>query len=132
MRTSVSIVLIALLLVPTVSVSPAQAQTAHAAPQATLDAALRQHAADAAQDRELVQRVLQRAEVRDVAGRMGVDLRRAEGAVATLSDQELAQVAAQARQVDETLAGGASTLVISTTTIIIALLIVILLVVAID
>jgi hypothetical protein len=130
MRTSVSILLIALLLVP--AVPRAEAQTAHAAPQAALDDALRQHAADAAGDREIVQRVLQRMEVKEVAGRLGVDVRRAEGAIATLSDQELSQVAAHARQVDESLAGGASTLVISTTTIIIALLIVILLVVAID
>jgi hypothetical protein len=63
---------------------------------------------------------------------MGIDLRRAEGAIATLSEQDVAQVAAQARQVDEALAGGASTLVISTTTIIIALLIVILIIVAVD
>jgi hypothetical protein len=130
MRTSVSILLVVLLLVP--AVPRAQAQSAHAAPEAALDAALRQHAADATRDRELVQRVLQRSEVKDVAGRMGVDLRRAEGAVATMSDQELAQVAGQARQVDGALAGGASTVVISTTTIIIALLVVILIIVAVD
>ena len=89
MRTSVSMVLVVLLLVP--AVPRAQAQTAHAAPQAALDAALRQHTADAAGDREVVLRVLERAEVKTVAGRMGVDLRRAEGAIATLSEQDLAQ-----------------------------------------
>jgi len=130
MRTSVSILLVVLLLVP--AVPRAEAQTAHAAPQAALDSALRQHAAEAARDRELVLRVLQRSEVKDVAGQMGIDLRRAEGAVATLSDQDLAQVAAHARQADAALAGGASTLVISTTTIIIALLVVILIIVAVD
>jgi hypothetical protein len=130
MRTSVSIVLMVLLLVP--AVPRAQVQTPHAAPQAALDAALRQHAADAAGDREVVLRVLERAEVKTVAGRMGVDLRRAEGAIATLSEQDLAQAAAHARQVDEALAGGASTVVISTTTIIIALLVIILLIVALD
>jgi hypothetical protein len=130
MRTSVSILLMLLLLVP--AVPRAQAQTAHAAPQAALDAALRQHSADAAGDRDVVLRVLERAEVKTVAGRMGIDLRRAEGAIATLSEQDLTHVAAQARQVDQALAGGASTVVISTTTIIIALLVIILLVVAID
>ena len=128
MRTSVSILLVVLLLVP--AVPRAQAQTAHAAPQAALDAALRQHAADAASDRELVLRVLERSEVKTVAGRMGVDLRRAEGAIATLSEQDLAQIAAPARQVDQALAGGASTVVISTTTIIIILLLVIILIIA--
>ena len=130
MRTSVSILLVTLLLVP--AVPRAEAQSTHAAPQAALDAALLQHDAAVAADREVVLRVLENAEVKAVAGRMGVDLRRAAGAVTTLEGEELAQVAAQARQVDQALAGGASTVVISTTTIIIALLVVILIIVAVN
>jgi hypothetical protein len=49
--------------------------------------------------------------------------------VATLDGEELANLAAQARQVEGQLAGGQSTVTISTTLIIIALLIIILIVV---
>jgi len=63
---------------------------------------------------------------------MGVDLRQAKNAVTTMDAQQLAQVSAQAKAVDQALAGGASTVVISTTTIIIALLVVILIIVAVD
>ena len=63
-------------------------------------------------------------------GKYGVDIRRADSAVATMNGSELASVAAQARQADEALAGGASTVTISTTTIIIGLLVLILLIVA--
>jgi hypothetical protein len=108
----------------------AQAQTTHAAPQAVLDAAVRQHAASADEARAAVLRVLERSEVKAVAGRAGIDLRTVAGAVATLDAGQLAAVAAQAQQVDRALAGGASTIVISTTTIIIALLILILVIVA--
>ncbi len=108
----------------------AQAQTSHAAPQAALDAAVRQHAASADEERAAVLRVLERSEVKEVAGRAGIDLRTVAGAVAALDAGQLAAVAAQAQQVDRALAGGASTIVISTTTIIIGLLILILIIVA--
>jgi len=129
--------LFALVLVTLVSLGTAtralaaDGQTAaHTAPQAALDAALQQHAADAAADREAVLRVLDHAEVKDVAGRIGIDLRQAKNAVETMDAGQLAQVSAQAKAVDQALSGGASSLVISTTTIIIALLVVILIVVA--
>jgi hypothetical protein len=123
--TVLSIGLMSLTVVPQV-----YAQQSHAAPQAALDAALQQLAAATAADREAVMRVLDRAEVKTVAGRMGVDLRQAKSAIATLDGEQLSQVSAQARQVDQALAGGASTVVISTTTIIIALLALILIIVA--
>ena len=100
------------------------------APAAALDAlvAAQVRADDA--NRKIVQDVLGRSEVRDVAAKAGLDLERATQVVSTLSGAELQEVAAQAQRVDNSLAGGASTVVISTTTIIIVLLIVILLVVA--
>lgn len=133
MRTSV-LVLAILFSVTMVSRATAadQAAGAHAAPQAALDAALQQHTSAAAADRQAVLRVLDQAQVKEVAGRMGVDLRQAKGAVATLDGAQLAQVSAQARAVDQALAGGASTVVISTTTIIIALLVLILIIVAVN
>jgi len=105
---------------------------AHSAPQAVLDAALQQHTVAAVADRDAVLRVLDHAQVKEVAGRMGVDLRQAKSAVATMDAPQLAQVSAQAKTVDQALAGGASTVVISTTTIIIALLVVILIIVAVN
>jgi len=109
-----------------------QTTSPHVASQAALDAALQQHSAATAADREAVLRVLDHAQVQEVAGRMGVDLRQAKHAVATMDGQQLAQVSAQAQAVDRALTGGASTIAISTTTIIIALLIVILIIVAVD
>jgi len=97
-----------------------------------LDAAVSQHVQAADQDRETVRLFLQRGDVRAIAGRYGVDIRRAESAVTALDATELASVAAQARQADQALAGGASTVTISTTTIIIALLVLILVIVAVN
>lgn len=128
MRTFVTVLLVGLVFM--MPVPEVYAQESHAAPQAALDAALQQHAAAAAADRDTVMRVLDRPEVQAIAGRIGVDLRQAKSAVATLDDSRLAQVSEQARQVDQALAGGASSVTISTTMIIIGLLILILLIVA--
>jgi hypothetical protein len=65
-----------------------------------------------------------------MAGKYGIDLRRAESTVATMNAADLASVAAQAREADRALAGGASTVTISTTAIIIGLLLLILIIVA--
>ena len=128
MRTSISVLAILIL----VSTAVPRAQGSHAAPQSALDAALQQHASATTADRETVLRVLEHPEVTAVAGTAGVDLRRAASAIATLDGERLAQLAAQARQVDEALAGGQSRVVISTTLIIIALLVLILIIVAVD
>ena len=130
MRTTVSIV--AVLLMVLTAMPRVQAQTSHAAPQSALDAAVQQHAGSVVADRDAVLRVLGRSEVKSVAEKAGIDLRRATGAVATLDGDALAQVAAQAQQVEEALAGGQSRVVISTTLIIIVLLVLILLIVAVD
>jgi hypothetical protein len=110
----------------------APAPASHTASQSAIDAALQQHVASAAADRADLLRVLANPEVKAVADKAGLDLRRATTAVASLEGQELGQLAAQARQVDQALAGGQSRIVISTTVIIIALLVLILLIVAID
>ena len=129
MRTSVSV--LAILLMVFNAVPRLHAQT-HTAPQSTLDAAIQQHVTATAADREAVLRVLERSEVKAVAERAGIDLRRATSAVATLQGEELARVAAQAHQVEGALAGGQSRIVISTTLVIIALLVLILIIVAVD
>jgi hypothetical protein len=96
-----------------------------------IDQALAARAAQAATDRTAIRRVLDRSEVKEVAGRMGVDITRIQSSVSLLDAAELAQVADQARAVEEVLAGGA-TVVITTTTIIIALLVVIIIILLAD
>jgi hypothetical protein len=93
-----------------------------------LDKAVQERVARDQADREAIQSLLRRAEVREVAGKAGLSLDKAVAAVATLNGEDLRQLAEQARQVDNQLEGGQSTLVISTTTIIIILLLVILIV----
>jgi hypothetical protein len=130
MRTSTLVLVI--LLSTLIAVPRADAQTAHAAPQSAMDAAVQQHVASVASDRDDVLRVLNLPQVKAVAGRAGLDLRKATNAVASLEGQNLTTVAAQARQVEQSLAGGQSKIVISTTMIIIALLVLILIIVAVD
>ena len=130
MRTCASV--LAVLLCALTAVPRLSAQTSHAAPQSAIDAALQQHVAATRSDRERVQQLLQREEIKAVAGQAGIDLRTATDAVATMSAEDLAVVAAQAQQVEQALAGGQSRIVISTTVVIIALLVLILLIVALD
>ena len=130
MRTST--LLLVLLLSTLILVPRAQAQTSHAATPSAMDAAVQEHVASTASDREDVLRVLNLPQVKAVAGQAGLDLRKATTAVATLDGDDLKAASAQARQVERTLVGGQSKIVLSTTVIIIALLILILLIVAID
>ena len=129
MRTSTSVLVVLLAII--MAAPRIQAQS-HTASQSAIDAALQQHVSTAAADRADLLRVLGNSEVKAVAEKAGLDLRRATTAVASLDGQELTQLAAQARQVDEALAGGQSRVVISTTVIIIILLVLILIIVAID
>jgi hypothetical protein len=107
-------------------------QQTHIAGPRLLDDAVQEHARAADRDRDTVRLFLERAEVKAVAGKYGIDIRRAETAVAAMDASDVAQIAAQARSADETLAGGQSKVTISTTTIIIGLLVLILLIVALD
>ena len=124
--------LVAILLMATAAAPRLQAQTAHAAPQSALDAAVQQHVDTTAADREAVLRVLGNAEVKGIAERAGIDLRRATGAVSTLQGEDLARVTSQARQAETALAGGQSKITVSTTLVIIALLVLILIIVAVN
>ena len=91
--------------------------------QARIDQQINQ--ADA--DRQAIQTMLERADVRQVAGTAGLDLERASAAAAVLSGPALEKMAAQAAVVNASLVGGDSTIVISATALIIILLIIILL-----
>jgi hypothetical protein len=134
MRTSVSglvVLLCILMAVPRVAAQQPQAGS-HAAPSAAIDEALQQHVTAADADRAVIQRLLARPDVQALAAEIGLDIRRAHTAVATLEGGQLSDLAARARQAERGLAGGQGSVRISTTLIIIALLVVILLIVAID
>ena len=109
---------------------PVSAQQ-HVVDRATLDQVVADHVRQKADDREAIRRVLEIEQVREVVEGAGLDLRRVETAVAALDDVEVGLIAAQARAVNDVLAGGQSTVTISTTVIIIGLLVLILLIVAI-
>ena len=130
MRTST--VLLGLLLSTLIAVPRAQAQSPHAATQSALDAAVQEHVTSIATDRDDVLRVLNLPQVKAVAGQAGLDLRRATGAVSSLDSQDLGMAAAQARHVEQALAGGQGKITISTTMIIIGLLVLILIIVAVN
>ena len=115
----------------TIAISLSVSAQQHVADQATLDQVVADHVRQKADDREAIRRVLEIEQVREVAEGAGVDLRRAETAVAALDDAEVGLLADQARAVNDALAGGQSTVTISTTVIIIGLLVLILLIVAI-
>ena len=121
----VAVVLCALVAVPS-----SYAQSQHVASQEALDTAVQQKLTAVDRDREAVRLFLQREDVRTVAGKAGLDIGRAESAVAAMNASELASLAAQARQAEQNLAGGQSSVTFSTTTIIILLLVLILLIVA--
>ena len=134
MRMSVSglVVLLCILMAAPRAVAQQLPSDAHAAPPSAMDQALQQHVSAVDADRAVVQRLLTRPDVQALASKMGLDVRRAQTAIATLDGQQLSDLAAHAREAEQGLAGGQGSVRISTTLIIIALLVVILLIVAID
>lgn len=96
--------------------------------KAALDQAVQSRVSQEQADRGAIVALLHRSDVRAIAAKAGLSIDTAEAAVSTLQGKDLQQIASQARQVQNNLAGGASTIVISTTTIIIVLLLVILIV----
>jgi hypothetical protein len=124
-RKLITSVLTVLMMVP----SQAFADGRHLVPPGKLAALLAQHVERQKADRIAIRQALSRPEVREVAGRMGLDFDRAAAAVDTMADADLVRAAHAARQVNEQLVGGQS-ITFSTTTIIIILLVVILIIVA--
>jgi hypothetical protein len=106
--------------------SSAMAQQGHIVDPAALRQAIADQTVTDQQNRDVVLKVLHRSEVVELAGRLGLSVTRAEGAVATLDSAELASLAAQARTAETALAGGSNTVVISTTTLLLIIIIVIL------
>jgi hypothetical protein len=114
-----------------VSALPAGATAApvHVASGEALDRLVASDVARQDADRQAIRDLLLRSDVREVASQAGLDIRKAEAAVSTLSGKDLQEAAAHARMAQEQLGGGSS-VTITTTTLIIILLVVILLIVA--
>ena len=122
-RSTVVMILLAVMVAPSLAFAQVQA------PTSPLSAVAAEHAARKQADRQTILSVLEREDVRQVAKNAGLPIDKAAAAVATLDGAELAQVASQAQQVNDALAGG-QTITLSVWLIIIALLIIILVVVA--
>jgi hypothetical protein len=116
-------------LVGAFALSPLHAQQS-IVDDALLDEAVAARAAATDDQRDAIAQLLEREQVRDIAARAGISLADVRAAAATLDGDELADVAAQAEQVDDSLSGDQSTITLRTTTIIIGLLVLILIIVA--
>lgn len=113
-------------------VAPAVSAQQSVIGKSALEQAVQQRVSEQQADREAIASLLRRAEVREIAAKAGLSVEKAETALATLQGDDLKELATQARQAQNDLAGGASTIVISTTTIILILLIVLLVVLIAD
>jgi cell division protein FtsL len=80
-------------------------------------------------DRQAIDHLLQRSQVREIAASAGLDIQRASAAVAVLSGEQLKDVAARARAADAQF-GGSQRVTLTYTAIIIILLVIIILIVA--
>lgn len=110
-----------LLAIPTVALAQE-----HTTTQQDLDAMVAAHTDELNANRAVVEAFLARPEVARIAADAGIDVRLAEGAVATLSPEDMEQLAVRLDRLDSTLAGGGDAITIQTTTLIIALLVLIL------
>jgi hypothetical protein len=107
--------------------APVAGAQEHVIGKSALDQAVQQRVNRERGDRELILSLLQRQDVREIAGKAGLSIDKAQTAVSMLEGKDLDQVAQQARVVQDALAGGGN-VTVSTTTIIIVLLLIILIV----
>lgn len=109
--------------------APVGAQQSHVVDPGSLDRALAERSDAAGAKRQTIRTALQQSGVREVAERFGLDITRAEAAVATLDGVVLDQLAAQAQWVNDEIAGGQN-VTVNLLWVIIGLLILILIIVA--
>lgn len=112
-------------------VAPAASAQQSVIGKSALEQAVQQRVSEQQADREAIASLLRRADVREIAAKAGLSIEKAEAGVSTLEGNELQDLAQQARQVQNELAGGA-TVVITTTTIILILLVIIIIVLLAD
>ena len=125
-RLALAVFAVAVIAVGTAGANPAGEPQRHVVGENEIQATIDQQIDQADADRQAIQSMLQREDVRQIAGSVGLDLERASAAAAVLSGSALEKLAAQARAVNAGLAGGDERIVISATAIIIILLVLIL------
>lgn len=106
--------------------SSAIAQQRHIVDSVTMNRAVAAEQATDQQNRDVVLSVLHQPQTREIANRLGLDVTKADAAIATLSGPELARMATQARSAKADLAGGSTVVIVSTTTLLLIIIIVIL------
>jgi hypothetical protein len=111
------------------AVGPVRAQQSHVVDPRAMDVALAERTEATLAKRQTIRTALQQPDVQKVAERLGLDIARAEAAVATLDGAELDRAAQQAQAVNDEIAGG-QTVRLNLLWIIIALLVIILIIVA--
>jgi hypothetical protein len=97
----------------------------HVVSQADLDALVAAHAESLDADRTALREWLARPDVARVAETVGIDIRQADAAAATLDAEDARQLAVQLEGLDASLVGAADAITIQTTTLIIVLLVLI-------
>jgi cytochrome c-type biogenesis protein CcmH/NrfG len=123
-RKAIAVLSIAVIFAP--AVPAGAAERASVVEAADLDRALLVQGGGDDDARQVLRDLLARPEVAELAGDLGLELRRAEDAVETLEGEELRNLAAQVRQVEGDRAGG-QTITISLVTLLLVIIIVILL-----
>jgi hypothetical protein len=111
-------------------IAPAAGAQDHVISKSALDQAVQQRVSREQADREAILSLLQRQDVRDIAGKAGLSIDQARAGISLLQGQDLAQAAGQARVVQDSLAGGGNVTVSTTTIIIVLLLLILILVIA--
>lgn len=97
----------------------------HAVSQADLDALVVAHAETLDADRTALREWLARPDVARVAATVGIDIRQADAAAATLDAEDARQLTVHLAGLDASLAGAGDAITIQTTTLIIVLLVLI-------
>jgi hypothetical protein len=102
----------------------------HVIGKSALDEAVQQRVSRERADREMILSLLERQDIRDIAGKAGLSIEKARASVSMLQGNDLEQAAQQARVVQDNLAGGGNVTVSTTTIIIVLLLLILILVIA--
>lgn len=124
---ALTVFLILLFAMPRVGI----AQQLHVVDQGAIQKALAERTDETAAKRQAIRTAMQQPDVVRVANQLGLEVARAEAAVATLDGAELDRLAAQAQVVNDELSGG-QTIRMNAFWIIIGLLVLILIILAVD
>jgi hypothetical protein len=111
-------------------IAPAAGAQDHVISKSALDQAVQERVSREQADRDVILSLLQRQDVRDIAGKAGLSIDQARAGISLLQGTDLAQAAEQARVVQDSLAGGGNVTVSTTTIIIVLLLLILILVIA--